>query len=130
MALFGIGKKEVVDLSAEYRMKKKFEEKMKQRGSSFSASPEPASQIATSSNDGFDFIGGLANASANESPVSSYVQPQNEFSSSIEEEDKRKKLAKRIMDMTDKIEDLSNQMYRLQQRIELIERKLNGRSES
>ncbi|MBS3070972.1 hypothetical protein J4407_01580 [Candidatus Pacearchaeota archaeon] len=40
-------------------------------------------------------------------------------------EDKRKKFAKRITDMTEKLEELSNQIYHLQQRIELIERKLN-----
>lgn len=36
---------------------------------------------------------------------------------------KKRKLAKRLMDMTTKIEDLSNQIYHLQQRIELLERK-------
>lgn len=40
-------------------------------------------------------------------------------------EEKRKKLAKRLVDMTGKIEDLSNQMYHLQQRLEVIERKLS-----
>lgn len=38
-------------------------------------------------------------------------------------EDRRKKLTKRIMDMTDRLEELSNQMYKLQQRVELLERK-------
>jgi len=37
--------------------------------------------------------------------------------------EKRKKLAKRLMDMTTKIEDLSNQVYQMQQRIEVLERK-------
>ena len=40
-------------------------------------------------------------------------------------EEKRRKLAKRITSLTDKIDDLSNQIYHLQQRIELLERKLN-----
>ena len=39
--------------------------------------------------------------------------------------EKRKKLAKRLLDMTEKIEDLSNQIYHLQQRIEVLERKSN-----
>ena len=38
--------------------------------------------------------------------------------------EKKTKLAKRLMDMTDKIEDLSNQIYHLQQRMELIEKKV------
>jgi len=37
--------------------------------------------------------------------------------------EKRKKLAKRLIDMTNKMEDLSNQVYSLQQRIEVLERK-------
>ena len=39
------------------------------------------------------------------------------------DEEKRKKLAKRLMAITDKIEDLSNQIYHLQQRVELLEQK-------
>jgi prefoldin subunit 5 len=40
-------------------------------------------------------------------------------------EDKRQKLAKRIVDMTNKIEELSNQVYHLQQRLEVVEKKTN-----
>ena len=39
--------------------------------------------------------------------------------------DKKKKLAKRLMDITDKLEDISNQIYHLQQRLEVIERKMD-----
>ena len=38
--------------------------------------------------------------------------------------EKRIKLTKRLLDMTEKIEDLSNQIYHLNQRMEVIERKL------
>ena len=38
-------------------------------------------------------------------------------------EEKKKRLAKRIADMTTKLEELSNQIYHLQQRVELLERK-------
>ena len=41
--------------------------------------------------------------------------------SSVEE--KRRRLGKRLLDMTNKIEDLSNQIYKLQQRIEVLERR-------
>ncbi len=40
-------------------------------------------------------------------------------------EGRRKRLAKRIMDMTAKMENLSNQVYHLQQRVEVLERKLD-----
>lgn len=38
---------------------------------------------------------------------------------------RRQRLAKRILEMTSKMENLSNQVYHLQQRIEVLERKLN-----
>ncbi len=44
-------------------------------------------------------------------------------------EGKKRKLAKRFSDMTTKIEELSNQVYHLQQRIELLERKLDIKRE-
>lgn len=37
--------------------------------------------------------------------------------------DKKRKLAKRILYMTNKMEDLSNQIYHLQQRVEVLEKK-------
>jgi len=40
-------------------------------------------------------------------------------------DDKRKKLTKRILDMTNKLEEISNQIYHMQQRIEVLERKLD-----
>ena len=41
--------------------------------------------------------------------------------------EKKRKLAKRIMEMTERVEDLSNQIYHLQQRLEVLERKLDVR---
>jgi len=38
-------------------------------------------------------------------------------------EEKRRKLAKRLTDITEKLEDLSTQIYHLTQRVELLERK-------
>ena len=40
-------------------------------------------------------------------------------------EEKKKKLAKRILDMSEKIEELSDQIYHLRQRVEFLERKNN-----
>jgi len=44
-------------------------------------------------------------------------------------EERRKKLAKRISDMTEKIEDVSNQLYHLQQRVEVLEKKSSSEVE-
>jgi hypothetical protein len=40
-------------------------------------------------------------------------------------DDKKRKLAKRLTDITERLEDLSTQIYHLQQRVELLERKNN-----
>jgi len=50
-------------------------------------------------------------------------QETQDYPSQNETEEKRKKLVKRLMDLTDKIESLSNQIYHLQQRVELLEKK-------
>lgn len=47
--------------------------------------------------------------------------------SSIEEPKER--LKQRLLNMTSQIEDLSNQIYKLQQRLELLEQKLKTRTE-
>ncbi len=44
-------------------------------------------------------------------------------------EERKKRLARRIVDMAEKLEDLSNQIYHLQQRVEVLERKANIRME-
>ncbi len=50
----------------------------------------------------------------------------NELSNPSESaEERRKKLVKRIADMAERMENLSIQLYHLQQRIELIEKKMN-----
>lgn len=38
-------------------------------------------------------------------------------------EERKKKLAKRLMDITNKLEDVSNQLYHLTQRVEVLEKK-------
>jgi hypothetical protein len=49
----------------------------------------------------------------------------NENFESLDAEEKRRRLARRLKNMTDKIEDLSNAVYLLQQRIEVLEKKTN-----
>ena len=45
--------------------------------------------------------------------------------STDEIQNKKKRFVKRISELTNTVEDLSNQIYHLQQRIELLEKKLN-----
>jgi chromosome segregation ATPase len=110
MGIFGIGKKEkVIDLASSYNDEIKFN---KAKGKALQGSTTNQG----SSESSFAFLGNLASASSS-STSSDYNDPN------ISVEERRKRLAKRFMDMTDKIEDLSNQVYHLQQRIELLEKK-------
>ncbi len=109
MKFLGFGKKKgVVDLTEHLRKK---QEKIAQMQSE---SQEVNSQ--STSGGAFDFLGNLASSSGTESR--SYVDVSGA-------EEKRKKLAKRFMDITNKIEELSNQVYHLQQRIEVLEKKMD-----
>ena len=105
-------KSRVIDLSEKYRehqerasqIKKKLEQE-KQKGSESALS----------------FLGNLASSG---SSMASDTETDSSFDSPEMPGEKRKRLAKRLMDMTDKIEDLSNQIYHLQQRIDLLEKKI------
>lgn len=65
-----------------------------------------------------NFLGSLASASTE-------TQPEEYIDVSGGLEEKRRKLAKRLMEMTTKMEELSNQIYHLQQRIEVLEKKMD-----
>ena len=107
MRLFGFGKKkEILDLTEKY---KKQQEKIQP--------DKEEADSQSSSGEAFSFLGNLASSSSPESKSEDYLDI-----SGVEE--KRKKLAKRLVDMTAKLEDLSNQIYHLQQRIEVLERKM------
>lgn len=68
-------------------------------------------------------IFGDANPTSTVTSTGSTASDNLEFGSDAEE--RRKKLAKRLVDMTSRIEDISNQIYHLQQRLDVIERKMN-----
>ena len=102
MGFLGFGKKDkVIDLTEGYKRQvaKAEQERKLQQGQASSGSPfsffDPPS---TNSSD----------ADMSESP-----------------EERKKRLAKRIMEMTERMEDISNQIYHLQQRVEVLERKLD-----
>ena len=103
MGLFGFGKKnKVLDLTENYKrqVEKAAQARASQKNSSVSSGAGP-----------FSFFDSSADSSSEDAV---------DLSSP---EEKKKKLAKRIMEMTERVEDLSNQIYHLQQRLEVLERK-------
>jgi len=111
MKIFGFKrKKDLLDLTEHYKKqqeKKEYEEALKKGENQ-------------GSNSSFDFLKNLASSSqGNTNNDSDYVQV------SETDYERKRKLAKRLMDMTAKMEELSNQIYHLQQRIELLEKKLS-----
>jgi hypothetical protein len=117
MGFFGFGKKkDVLDLTERY---KRQQEKISEIGGDNSGGVSDTDS-GSSALGGFGVFGSMASAnssSASGSSTGGYM----DVSSGVE--DKRKKLAKRIMAMTEKLEDLGNQIYHLQQRIEVLEKK-------
>jgi predicted RNase H-like nuclease (RuvC/YqgF family) len=124
MSLFDKNRNKTVDFSGRYdRQKEKMENIQglvnKVNGKTIaSASPREIIPKVSSTQNSFGFLGQMAAASMNsESQMPSYSESEENS------EDKRKKLATRLMDITEKLEDLSTQIYHLQQRVELLERK-------
>lgn len=105
------GKKKVVDLSERYNSAKKF------RGAT---KPAP---VETDNNLGF--LGDIANN--NSASASNDISWDNDAPQQNYAVEKRQKLAKRFLDMTEKIEEISNQIYHLNQRMEVLEKKMKIR---
>ena len=114
MGLFGIGKKrKVLDLTEDYKNNQRVE---KARSSQKSSIPAP-----TSGSSPFSFFD-------SSTTTSQTIQMNSDVDdSSYGSEERKRKLAKRILDMTEKVEDLSNQIYHLQQRLEVLEKKTDVR---
>lgn len=99
MGLFGFGKKnKVLDLSERYKMQMAAEKAKKAQTAETNPFSLFDSPDLASNGDGLE-VGTL--------------------------EEKKRKLAKRIADMTEKTEDLGNQIYHLEQRLEVLERKFD-----
>ena len=103
-------KNKILDLTKRYEKQQARAEEMKQ----------DMQDSSETNAGGLGFFGAIANTAAqnNSSGSSEYIDVS-------EVDERRRKLAKRLMEMTNKIEELSNQIYHLQQRIELLERKMN-----
>ena len=105
MGFLGFGRKDrVIDLSQGYGKKSEVKKE--------------------DSSDSFSFLSNLASTSSSNSSGSSDA---GEFSGSTEEN--RKKLTKRLLDITNKLDEISTQIYHLQQRVELLEKKTGVRIE-
>ncbi len=113
MGLFGKREK-VIDWSEGYR-----------QASSMKRSSAREVKPREEDNDAIGFLGNIANSSS-ELSTNSDISWDNEAPSQTvgDYQNKKQKLAKRLLEMTDKIEDLSNQIYHLKQRMEVIEKKL------
>lgn len=126
MGLFGGRKKKVVDWSERLRKQQEQSESLKYGAETYSSQENSSSTTEASP---FPFFAGVGADNNSSSTSSSYQNNYSSTSPSYSQEDqessdyKRRKLAKRLIDMTEKIEELSNQIYRLQQRVELLERK-------
>lgn len=111
MGIFGGRKDRVVDLSENYHAARKFAQRNAQR-------PEAKKDDTVD----MGFLGNIGGSSS----TTDNFSWDNEPAPQVQEEnypERKQKLAKRLLDMTNKIEDLSNQIYHLTQRLEVLEKK-------
>ena len=104
-------KNKVVDLTERYRRQQEKLEEIK-------ADMKETNSVNTDSGIG-NFFGNMANIGAKNSSSEESV---NSFESP---EEKRRKFTKRLLEITERLENLSNQIYHLQQRVEVLEKKSN-----
>ena len=109
MAFFKRRNKEFLDLTEKYK-------RNQEKAAEIQA--ESASSTTESSN-AFGFLGNIATASTSSDTTSTDTYPTIGGDTG----ERKRQLSKRLLDMTEKIEDLLNQVYHLQQRIEVLERK-------
>lgn len=110
----------VVDLGE--RMKKQQQRAEELRSEISQEKPIPTLDNLNNESTGGSFFSFLGNGN---SPSSPSPEPYRDLSNSEESDEKRRKLAKRLSDITEKLEELSNSIYKIEQRLDLVERKLN-----
>jgi len=105
--------------------------------SSYGSAPSAESESAAP----FPFLAGfnsgvneVSSITANPSSLSSStnfssnpLSSSSSSGSSLDADEKKRRLANRLMQMTTQIEELSNNLYQLQQKMELMERKIAAR---
>ena len=86
-------------------------------------------KVVASEKKSFSPFGSFFSMSENSTNESTNLSSSNEFKEnsleSLDAGEKRRRLAIRLKSMTDKLEEVSNQIYLLQQRVELLEKKTN-----
>lgn len=117
-----------MDLTEDYKYERLRKDKLKS-SSTPQTSEVPASSQETSAGGFFNFFGSSNTPSTSNTSSSSSSEVQSPDYSSTSEtldaDEKRRRLAMRLKNMTDRIEEMSNQIYHLQQRIEVLEKKTN-----
>jgi hypothetical protein len=116
MGLFGGKKDKVIDYSENYHAAKKFAQR----------SQQPSQNTSSDSYPDMGFLGSVGSSSASNATTNNFAwdnEPAPSQETVGDYSEKKQKLAKRLLDMTNKIEDLSNQIYHLMQRVELLEKK-------
>jgi len=112
----------VVDLSEDYHYERK---KLRDSLKITSPSNPPVQSQESSVGGFFNFFGGSSPSASSEAQSPQKSDTTVNANTSLAPDEKRRRLAKRLKDMTDRIEELSNQIYLLQQRIEVLESKAN-----
>ncbi|MBT4377037.1 hypothetical protein HOD29_06705 [archaeon] len=122
MVLWKKKSKDFVDLGERYEKQQARMEDMRQNLTESGSSEDidlTNSPSSSSSGSSGGFLGGFFGGSG----ASSHTESVPISNSDVSSDERRKKLGKRILDMTNKMEDMENQIYKMQQRIEVLERK-------
>lgn len=122
MGLFGKKRPKVVDWTEKMRAQQERVNSMREEissSSNYENYPRQNTENVSEENaTPFPFFANQnTGTSSNETP-----------SEGLSPEERRRRLGKRLLDMTEKIEDISNQIYKLEQRIETLERRNPGPS--
>ena len=75
---------------------------------------EPKVQEETPNSNGNGFLGGFFGGGSSSTPIETNTESSDE---------KRKKLAKRLMEITSRMESMENEIYHLKQKLEVLEKK-------
>ncbi|MGA2130075.1 MAG: hypothetical protein ABSG05_00460 [Candidatus Pacearchaeota archaeon] len=115
MSFLGFGKKKkILDLTEGYSQAEKVMQANQAKRDAMTSSSTENSFSGTTPFSVFDSPGAMNSSSGSD-----------DFETAATPEERKKRLAKRILNMTERIEDLSNQVYHLQQRVEVLEKKAN-----
>jgi len=119
MGLFGFGKKDrVIDWSEKYN---KEQERLSQ---------EKAAREREASKPKTFFASLVENAKKQNEQMEQEKKTEENMNSNENVEEKKQKLAKRLAEIETRLENISNQIYHLTQRVELLEKKAGIRIEA